>query len=144
MSSSLRLPADCKFRAVDTGNSISYPLYNIGLSTHTRPSHFLNIKKLSRTLHHRNINCSYIIYFLIVIIIIIISGSTILVRTSSASHWRFWNLIKTLGRTSLDERSARRKGLYLHRTTQLRNTNTNIHAPSGIRTHDPSYQAAKT
>jgi hypothetical protein len=32
----------------------------------------------------------------------------------------------------------------LHRTIQQRNTKTNIHAPSGIRTHDPSNQAAKT
>jgi hypothetical protein len=33
---------------------------------------------------------------------------------------------------TLDEWSARRKDLYLHRTTQQ----TNIHAPSGIRTRD--------
>jgi hypothetical protein len=36
------------------------------------------------------------------------------------------------------------QGLYLHRTTQYRNTWTNIHAFSGIRTHDPSNQPAKT
>jgi hypothetical protein len=35
-------------------------------------------------------------------------------------------------------------GLYLHRTTQHRKTQTNIHALSGIRTHDPSNQPAKT
>jgi hypothetical protein len=35
-------------------------------------------------------------------------------------------------------------GLYLHRTTQHRKTRTNIHAKSGIRTHDPSNQLAKT
>jgi hypothetical protein len=51
------------------------------------------------------------------IIVIIISGSTDLARTSAASHRRFHNLIKTLNRTPLDERSARRKDLYLHRTT---------------------------
>jgi hypothetical protein len=34
--------------------------------------------------------------------------------------------------------------LYLHRTTQHRKTRTNIHAFSGIRTHDPSNQPAKT
>jgi hypothetical protein len=34
--------------------------------------------------------------------------------------------------------------LYLHRTTQHRKTRTNIHALSGIRTHDPSNQSAKT
>jgi hypothetical protein len=36
------------------------------------------------------------------------------------------------------------QGLYLHRTTQHRKTRTNIHALSGIRTHDPSNQPAKT
>jgi hypothetical protein len=77
-------------------------------------------------------------------LIIIISGSTVLVRNLTSSHWRFRNLIKTRGRTTLDEWSARRKGLYLHRTTQHRNTKTNIHASSGILTHVPINQAAKT
>jgi hypothetical protein len=36
------------------------------------------------------------------------------------------------------------QGLYLHRTTQHRKTRTNIHALSGIRTHDPSNQPVKT
>jgi predicted component of type VI protein secretion system len=36
------------------------------------------------------------------------------------------------------------QGLYLHRTTQHRETRKNIHALSGIRTHDPSNQPAKT
>jgi hypothetical protein len=36
------------------------------------------------------------------------------------------------------------QGFYLHRTTQHRKTRTNIHALSGIRTHDPSNQPAKT
>jgi hypothetical protein len=36
------------------------------------------------------------------------------------------------------------QGLYLHRTTQLRKTRTNIHALIGIRTNDPSNQPAKT
>jgi hypothetical protein len=36
------------------------------------------------------------------------------------------------------------QGLYLHRTTQYRKRRTNIHALSGIRTHDPSNQPAKT
>jgi hypothetical protein len=49
-----------------------------------------------------------------------------------------WSHIQTHGRTPLDERSARRRCLYLHRTTQQ----TNIHAPSGIRTRDPSNRAA--
>jgi hypothetical protein len=86
----------------------------------------------------------YIIVVVIIIIIIIISGSTALVKTLTASHRTFCSLTKTHGRTPLDEWSARRKGLYLHRTTQHRNTKTNIQASSGIRTHDPSNQAAKT
>jgi hypothetical protein len=36
------------------------------------------------------------------------------------------------------------QGLYLHRTTQHWKTRTKIHALSGIRTHDPSNQPAKT
>jgi hypothetical protein len=39
----------------------------------------------------------------IISIIIIISNSTVLARTLSASHMRFRYLIKTLGRTPLDE-----------------------------------------
>jgi hypothetical protein len=35
------------------------------------------------------------------------------------------------------------QGLYLHRIIQHRKTRTNIHALSGIRTHDPSNQPAK-
>jgi hypothetical protein len=58
----------------------------------------------------------------------------------------FWGFlithIQTHGRTPsdecLDEWSARRRDLYLHRTTQQ----TNIHTPSGIRNRDPSNQAA--
>jgi hypothetical protein len=41
------------------------------------------------------------------------NGSTDLVRTLAASHRKFRNLIKTRGRTPLDEWSARRKGLYV-------------------------------
>ena len=41
----------------------------------------------------------------------------------------------TLGRTRLDKRSDRSRGLYL--TTQ-HSQQTNIHAPGGIRTHNPS------
>jgi hypothetical protein len=36
------------------------------------------------------------------------------------------------------------QGLYLHRTTQHRETQANIHALNGIRTHDPSNQPAMT
>jgi hypothetical protein len=73
----------------------------------------------------------------------IITGSIVLARTSAALHRKFRNLIQTLGRTPLDEWPASREGLYLHRTTQRRNTKTNIPALSGVRTHDPSNQAAK-
>jgi hypothetical protein len=56
---------------------------------------------------------------------------------------RFLNRIWTLGKNPLDEWSARRKGLYLHRKTAHRNTKTNIHALSRIRTYDISVQAMK-
>jgi hypothetical protein len=36
------------------------------------------------------------------------------------------------------------QGFYLHGTTQHRKTRTNIHALSGIRTHEPSNQPPKT
>jgi hypothetical protein len=62
----------------------------------------------------------------IIIIIIIISGSTVLVTKLAASRRRFRDLIKTLVRFPLNEISARLKGLYLHRTTQHRNTQTNM------------------
>ena len=45
----------------------------------------------------------------------------------------------TVGRTPLDERSARRRDLYL---TTHNTHKTNIHAPGGIRTHDLSRLAA--
>jgi hypothetical protein len=84
----------------------------------------------------------------VVFIIIIIRSSSscfsVLIRTFAASHRRFRNLIKTHGRTPLNEWSAGRKGLYLHTTTQHRNTRTNIHTSIGIRTHNPSNQAAST
>jgi hypothetical protein len=51
----------------------------------------------------------------------------------------FRHLVGLLGRVI-----SRSQGLYLHRTTQHRRTRTNIHALSGIRTHDPSNQPVKT
>jgi hypothetical protein len=48
---------------------------------------------------------------------------------------------QTLDRTSLDKWSARRSGLHLYNTQ--RSQETNIHAPSGIRTCNPSKQAAE-
>jgi hypothetical protein len=45
----------------------------------------------------------------------------------------------TVGRTPRDEGSARRRDLYLTTQTLYK---TNIHAPGGIRTHDPSKRSA--
>jgi hypothetical protein len=45
----------------------------------------------------------------------------------------------TVGRTPLDEGSARRRDLYLKTHTLHK---TNIHAPGGIRTHAPSKRSA--
>jgi hypothetical protein len=42
---------------------------------------------------------------------------------------------------SLGGGSVQRQGLYLHRTTQHRETQTHIHAPSRIRTCDPNVRA---
>jgi hypothetical protein len=42
-------------------------------------------------------------FLLLIIIIIIINGCTVLARTLAASHRRFRNLFKALGRTPLDE-----------------------------------------
>jgi hypothetical protein len=46
----------------------------------------------------------------------------------------------TVGRTPLDEGSARRRDLYL--TTHKHSQETNIHARGGLRTHDPSNRSA--
>jgi hypothetical protein len=51
----------------------------------------------------------------------------------------FRHMVRLLGRVISPS-----QGLYPHRTTQHRKTQTNIHALSGIRTHDPSNQPAKT
>jgi hypothetical protein len=45
----------------------------------------------------------------------------------------------TVGRSPLDEGSARRRDLYLTTQTLYK---TNIHVPGGIRTHDPSMRSA--
>jgi hypothetical protein len=47
----------------------------------------------------------------------------------------------TVGRTPLDEGSARRRGLPENNTQHSQETN--IHAPGGIRTLDPSKRAAE-
>jgi hypothetical protein len=51
----------------------------------------------------------------------------------------FRHMVGLLGRMTSPS-----QGLYLHRTTQHRKTRTNIYALSGIKTHDPSNQPAKT
>jgi hypothetical protein len=51
--------------------------------------------------------------------------------------------LSTFGRTPWTGVSPS-QGLCLHRTTQHRKTRANLHALSGIQTHDPSIQAAKT
>jgi hypothetical protein len=52
---------------------------------------------------HYSISSFLNVTVVIAVIIIIISGSIALVRTLAASHRRFRNLIKTLGKTPLDE-----------------------------------------
>ena len=48
----------------------------------------------------------------------------------------------TVGKTPLDEWSARRRDLYLTTHNTQHSQQTNIHAPDGIRTHDLSRRAA--
>jgi hypothetical protein len=78
-----------------------------------------------------------------ILTILLLRGSTAFVRILAPWHRRFRNFISALGRTPLDEWSARRKGLYLHRTTQHWKTRTNILALSEIRTHGLSVQEIK-
>jgi hypothetical protein len=63
-------------------------------------------------------------------------GTTSHVRLLSFSVFKFLNHTETHVRTPLDEWWARRRSLYLHRTTQEKN----IHALSRIRTRDSSNQ----
>jgi hypothetical protein len=63
-------------------------------------------------------------------------------RVSAASFWRFRDHTQgrtTVGRTPLDEWSARRRDLYLTTHTKQRTT---IHAPAGIRTRNTSKRSA--
>jgi hypothetical protein len=71
----------------------------------------------------------------IVIIIIIISGSTVLVRTLAVIYFRH-----LVGRVLMSDQLSQRP----LPTQDNTNTERNIHGPSGIRTHDPCNQAAKT
>jgi hypothetical protein len=70
--------------------------------------------------------------------------------------WPFWRTFLPIFRTFLNILTFSRtlwmggviyqpsQGLYLHRTTQHRKMRTYIHASSGIQTHDPNVQVAKT
>jgi hypothetical protein len=74
-----------------------------------------------------------------------ISQSLLLLSTHSRCRSCLLSLVHTqthtiVGRTPLDEGSARRRDLYL--TTHEHSQDTNIHAPGGIRTHDPSMRSA--
>jgi hypothetical protein len=52
---------------------------------------------------------------------------------------------RPIGRTPPNQWSTRRRGRYLHKTQQTNERDeTNIHALSGIRTHDPNNQGPKT
>jgi hypothetical protein len=70
-------------------------------------------------------------------------GSTVLLDSGRLTYRRFLELFRhmvgLLGRVISPSQV-----LCLHRTTQHRNTRKNIHALSGIRTHDYSNQPAKT
>jgi hypothetical protein len=70
-------------------------------------------------------------------------GSTVLSDPDRLTYSRFLELFRhmvgLLGRVISPS-----QGLYLHWTTQHKQTRTNIYALSGIRTHDPSNQPAKT
>ena len=64
-------------------------------------------------------------------------------RATASSFLRFLDHTRrhiTVGRTPLDEWSARRRDLYLYNTQHSQQTN--IYAPDGIRTHDLSRRAA--
>jgi hypothetical protein len=141
----MRRRAVCDLLRFHKWRTYHYPLHIT--ATFSTKSFEVIIKskwQINKTVQENNwVICGPICYTLliiVVVIIIIISGSTVLVRTLATSSRRFLNLIRTLGRTLLDKWSAHCKGLYLHRTTQHRNTKTNIHASSVIWTHDPSNQ----
>ena len=67
---------------------------------------------------------------------------TAVYRALASSRTRLLDHIQrrnTVGRTPLNERSVRRRDLYL---TTHNSQQTNIHAPGGIRIHDRSRRAA--
>jgi hypothetical protein len=75
---------------------------------------------------------------------LLLSLASIVQFWTFASSYFFWfpNLFRhTAG--LLGQVISSLQGLYLHRTTQHRNTSTNIHALSGIRTRDPVYERSR-
>jgi hypothetical protein len=84
-----------------------------------------------------------IIVNIIVIIIIILLVFTTHLRVLASSFLRFRDRTQgriTVCRTALDEWSARRRDLYL--TNTQHSQRTNIHAPGGLRTRNPSKRTA--
>jgi hypothetical protein len=82
-----------------------------------------------------------VIIIIIIIIIFQVIGHLWPVRfriLKSELYESIWTLVGLLGRVI-----SQMQGLYLHRTTQHRKTRTHIHAPSGIRTREPSVRAVE-
>jgi hypothetical protein len=79
----------------------------------------------------------------IIIVVVIFQGLGLL--TCSISELIFLKFINLFGQfVGLPEQGfGPMQGLYLHRTTQHRKTQTYIHASSGIRSHDPRVRAAE-
>jgi hypothetical protein len=100
----------------------------VELSMHTRePSVTLDSKLLFHI---------YYYYYYIILL-----AFTTHLRVLASSFLRFRDHTQgrtTVGRTSLDEWSVRRRDLYLTYTT----LSTNIHVPGGIQTRNPSMRAA--
>jgi hypothetical protein len=92
----------------------------------------------------RNITLCYVMIRIIIIIIVIIIIMDYALWPVPIQNY-FWNYESVLHFVGLLRRGiSPTKGLYLYRITERRKTRRNIHALSGIRTHDPSNQAAKT
>jgi hypothetical protein len=83
------------------------------------------------------------IFYTHILLLLLLLAFTTHLRVLASSFWRFrdhtqWHTI--VGRTPLDEWSARRRDLYL--TNTQHSQQTNIHAPGGIGTRNPSRRAA--
>jgi hypothetical protein len=80
---------------------------------------------------------------LCLLLLLLLLAFTTHLRVLASSFLRFRDHTQwctTVGRTPLDEWSARRRDLYLTNTQYSQQTN--IHAPGGIRTRNPSKRAA--